>query len=116
MFHELDPDTQRPEEERRRDDRSRLIIELYFAGAGATGVASTRDISAGGLYMNTLAVLPEGATVLLRIPLGATRLVVEARVVYSNPGRGVGVHFDGLSEEARAIIESNSGPMRRLVA
>jgi len=91
--------------DRRQDDRSRLIIDLFFEGVDATGVASTRDISAGGLYMNTLVALPEGASVLLRIQLGAVQLVTEARVVYSNLGRGVGVHFCGLTQEARATLE-----------
>ena len=104
MIDDLDAPVRRPAD-RRQGDRSRLIIDLFFEGVDATGVASTRDISAGGLYMNTLAALPEGAAVLLRIPLGAVQLVVEARVVYSNPGRGVGVHFCGLTQKARATLE-----------
>ena len=97
MFRELESDGWLPEDERRREDRARLIIDLFFEGAEATGVASTRDMSAGGLYMNTLAVLPEGALLLLRIPWGSEQVVVQAKVVYSNPGHGVGVHFSGLS-------------------
>jgi hypothetical protein len=97
---------QMPQEERRVHDRSRLIVDVYFNGADATGVASTKDISLGGLYMNTQAHLPEGAVLLLRIPLSNERqVVVNAEVMYSNPGHGVGVRFQGLSEEDRALME-----------
>ena len=57
-------------DERRQHDRSRLLVDVFFDGKGATGIASTKDISAGGLYMNTQADLPEGAILLLRIPFG----------------------------------------------
>jgi hypothetical protein len=90
---------------RRRHDRSRLIVDVFFDGKDGTGIASTKDISVGGLYMNTQSVLPEGAVLLLRIPCGAKQVVVNAGVVYSNPGRGVGVRFQNLSDEDRALIE-----------
>ena len=95
-----------PQEERRVHDRSRLIVDVFFNGADATGVASTKDISLGGLYMNTQADLPEGAVLLLRIPLNDDQqIVVNAEVMYSNPGYGVGVRFQGLSENDRALME-----------
>jgi hypothetical protein len=94
-------------EERREHDRSRLIVDVYFDGADATGVASTKDISLGGLYMNTQANLPEGAVLLLRIPLSEGRqVIVNAEVMYSNPGHGVGVRFQGLTEGDRALMQS----------
>ena len=93
-------------EERRAYDRSRLIVDVFFDGKDATGVASTKDISVGGFYMNTQAELPEGAVLLVRIPFGEGRDVVSnAEVVYSNPGLGVGVRFQGLTEEAKATLE-----------
>jgi hypothetical protein len=79
---------------------------VFFDGADETGIASTKDISIGGLYMNTKAQLPEGALLTLRIPLGSDQqVVVNAEVVYSNPGRGVGVRFHGLSEKDSELIE-----------
>lgn len=93
-------------EERRASDRSRLIVDVFFDGKDATGIASTKDISLGGFYMNTQTAIPEGALLLVRIPFGPGRLVVcNAEVVYSNPGRGVGVRFQGLSDEARTLLE-----------
>lgn len=93
-------------ENRRVHDRSRLIVDVFFDGNDATGVASTKDISIGGFYMNTQATIPEGSLLLVRIPFGLGKQVVcNAEVVYSNPGRGVGVRFQGLSDEARQVLE-----------
>lgn len=93
------------QDERRRHDRSRLIVDVFFDGQDATGVASTKDISLGGLYMNTQTVVPEGSLLTLRIPLGDEQVVVNAEVVYSNPGRGLGVRFHGLTEKDRSLME-----------
>jgi len=94
-------------EERRLHDRSRLIVDVFFDGQAATGVASTKDIGVGGLYMNTKTELPEGSVLLLRIPLqGEKQIVCNAEVVYSNPGLGVGVMFQGLSEQARSLLQN----------
>jgi hypothetical protein len=94
-------------EERRRYDRSRLIVDVFVDGNDATGVASTKDISAGGFYLNTKANLAEGTVLLVRIPFGDERQVVaNAKVIYVEPGRGVGLRFLDLSEENRRIIES----------
>ena len=98
--------SQNPNDERRRYERSRLIIDVFFNGADLTGVASTKDISPGGLYMNTQAEIPEGSLLTLRVPLGGRDVVCNGEVVYSNPGRGVGVTFQGLSDEDRAHLEA----------
>lgn len=93
------------QDERRTNDRARLIVDVFFDGNDATGIASTKDISTGGLYMNTQADLPEGALLLLRIPLGTeNQIVINGEVVYSNPGRGVGVRFANLSDDARRSL------------
>jgi hypothetical protein len=95
-------------DERRQHDRSRLIVDVFFDGKAATGVASTKDIGAGGLYLNTQAELAEGSVLLLRIPISQQQIVVNAEVVYRNPGRGVGVRFEGLSAADRALLEQGS--------
>jgi PilZ domain-containing protein len=93
-------------EERRQNDRSRLIVDVFFDGKDATGIASTKDISLGGLYMNTQTAIPEGSLLLIRITFGPGEEVVSnARVIYSNPGLGVGVMFDQLSDAARSLLE-----------
>jgi hypothetical protein len=94
------------QEERRSYDRSRLIVDVFFDGKDVTGVASTKDISPGGLYMNTRAEIPEGVLLLIRIPFREdAQAVCNAVVVYSNPGTGVGLRFEGVSDEVKALIE-----------
>jgi len=104
-------DTDQPDEispdDRRQHDRSRLIVDVHFDGADSTGLASTKDISRGGLYLATQTRIPVGATLAMRIPLGRDHVVVKGEVVYSNPGEGVGVKFRDLSAEALALIESS---------
>ena len=111
MNDELEASLHEPEsDDRRRYDRSRLIVDVFFDGNDATGVASTKDISVGGFYMNTQANLPEGASLLVRIPLtDGKQVVANAEVVYNNPGRGVGLRFQNLSEENRSLIASELG-------
>lgn len=94
------------QEERRSYDRSRLIVDVFFDGKDVTGVASTKDISPGGFYMNTQAEIPEGALLLIRIPFRQdVQAVCNAVVVYSNPGKGVGLRFQALSDDVKALIE-----------
>ena len=102
----------REQEERRSHDRSRLIVDVFFDGKDATGIASTKDISVGGFYMNTQANIPEGCVLLIRIPFSNNRQVVcNGHVVYRNHGSGVGVQFQNLSPEARALLEEELGKL-----
>ena len=106
----LDDEIVEGPEERRHYDRSRLIVDVFYNGNDATGVAATKDISVGGFYMNTKADIPEGAVLLVRIPFGEGKQVVaNAEVVYNNPQRGVGLRFQSLSEESRKLIERELG-------
>jgi hypothetical protein len=94
------------QKERRTHDRTRLIVDVFFDGTDATGVANTQDISLGGFYMTTQTPIPEGALLLVRIPLGpGKQIVCNAEVVYSNPGRGVGVRFKDLSSEDQSLLD-----------
>lgn len=108
MPDHLDGDPDVPREERRQHERSRLIVDVFFDGQEATGVANTRDIGAGGLYLNTQAEIPDGAELMLRISFGRRHIVARAQVVYSNPGRGLGLRFQNLSEDDRDFIQGFS--------
>lgn len=94
------------QDERRAHDRTRLIVDVFFDGQDVTGVASTKDISPGGLYLNTQTVIPQGAILLVRIPFRAdAEVVCRAEVIYSEPGRGVGLRFRDVTDEGRAVLE-----------
>jgi hypothetical protein len=94
--------------ERRRAARHQLIVDLFFDGAEGVGIAQTRDINAHGLYFNTLAVIPKGARLKLRIPVnleGGEYLVLDGVVVYSQPRVGVAVEFEGVDVAVRERLE-----------
>ena len=107
-------ETKDPEEistdDRRQFDRSRLIVDVHFDGAESTGVASTKDISLGGLYMSTQMRIPVGSMLALRIPIGGDHVIVRGEVVYSNPGEGVGVKFHELTDDTRRALERGLRP------
>jgi len=107
-------ETEDPEEistdNRRQFDRSRLIVDVHFDGAESTGVASTKDISLGGLYITTQTRVPVGARLALRIPIGGDHVIVTGEVVYSNPGEGVGVKFHELTDDTRRAFERGLRP------
>lgn len=97
-----------PTPERRRAARHQLIVDLFFDGAEGVGIAQTRDINAHGLYFNTLAVIPKGARLKLRLPLKPAEheyLVLSGIVVYSQPKVGVAVEFENVSAADRARLE-----------
>ncbi len=71
--------SQTPQDERRQYGRSRLIIDVFFNGEDVTGVAGTKDISPGGLYMNTKTEIPEGSLLTLRVPVGGARHRLQRR-------------------------------------
>jgi Tfp pilus assembly protein PilZ len=90
--------------ERRGSDRKKLIIDVQFSGGDATGIANTRDIGIGGLYMTTNAKLEIGTPIFMQMSVGDKQLSLGGVVVYSDPGHGVGVRFHELSPENESFL------------
>jgi hypothetical protein len=106
-----------PEVERRRAKRQEWIVDLYFDGSEGVGIAQARNISPQGLYFNTLTVIPKGTRLKLRLPVDPEAkeyLVIEAVVVYSQPGVGVGVEFVEVGEKERERLEKFIAENRKL--
>jgi hypothetical protein len=93
---EKDPGDALSPSERRTSDRKKLIIDVRFEGGDGTGIANTRDIGSGGLYMTTTAPLDQGTPIMMTISVGERTLNLNGTVVYSDPGHGVGVRFKNL--------------------
>ena len=91
-----DPKDARAASERRNSDRKKLIVDVRFEGGDGTGIANTRDIGSGGLYMTTTAMLETGTPVMMTLSVGPRTMNVSGVVVYSDPGHGVGVRFKNL--------------------
>ena len=90
--------------EKRRSDRKKLIVDVHFNGGDATGIANTRDIGVGGLYMTTNAKLDTGTLILLRMTIDGKEIGVSGVIVYTDPGHGVGVRFHNLSDEHKSVL------------
>ena len=91
--------------ERRSSDRKKLIIDVNFDGGDATGIANTRDIGIGGLYMTTNTNLATGTPIFIRMTVGGREISLNGAVVYTDPGHGVGVRFHNVSEETAELLK-----------
>jgi hypothetical protein len=101
---ETDLNDARSASERRRADRKKLIVNVRFDGGDGTGIANTRDIGVGGLYMTTTAPLDMGTPIMMTLDLADRTLNLTGTVVYSDPGHGVGVRFRDLKDEERSFL------------
>ena len=84
--------------ERRTSDRKKLIVDVRFEGGDGTGIANTRDIGSGGLYMTTTAPLDVGTPIVMALSIGDRSMNILGTVVYSDPGHGVGVRFKDVND------------------
>ena len=91
--------------ERRNTSRKKLIIDVRFEDGDGTGIANTRDIGVGGLYMTTTANLDTGMPIMMAISIGAEKLDLKGIVVYSDPGHGVGVRFKDIAGTDEEILQ-----------
>lgn len=100
-----EPDEALSPSERRHSDRKKLIVNVEYEGGDGTGIANTRDIGVGGLYMLTNAPLETGAPLFLRMTVGGEELGIEGVVTYVDPGHGVGIRFSALPEKNATILK-----------
>ena len=91
--------------DRRQSDRKKLIVNVDFEGGDATGIANTRDIGIGGLYMATNAAFEIGMPLRMRLTLGGREVSLSGVVVYADPGQGIGVRFQNLSDEEEMTLK-----------
>jgi len=93
----------------RRSSRVHCLREITvtYEGQNERTVVKAPDLSASGMFINTIRAFPEGAVLNLRFRLAVTNALVETRgeVRHCLPGVGVGVEFVGLAPEARKAIE-----------
>jgi hypothetical protein len=100
-----EPDDALAPSERRQSDRKKLIVNVDFEGGDATGIANTRDIGIGGLYMATGTDFEIGTPIRMRLTLGGREISLAGTVAYTDPGQGVGVRFQNLSETDESLLK-----------
>lgn len=100
----IEPNEALSPSERRRTDRKKLIVDVKFEGGDATGIANTRDIGIGGLYMTTNSRLESGMLLSMRLFLGGREVALDGMVAYIDAGQGVGIRFQNLDAETRDLL------------
>ncbi len=91
--------------EKRKSDRKKLVIEVTFEGKSITGMANTRDIGIGGLYVTTDAELETGDEIAMKMSFDGTAFDVKGIVAYVDKGLGVGVRFKDLTMEDISLLK-----------
>jgi PilZ domain len=92
--------------ERRNADRKKLIVNVHFNGGDSLGIANTRDIGIGGLYMTTKEHFDIGTPLTMKLTIGEKDAVLNGTVVYLDDGTGVGIRFHNLSEEHQTLLNN----------
>ena len=100
--------------DRRRHPRVRLSVDVDFKSQHNFFSARTRDISRGGLFIETNIRIPIGERIEIDLRFLKTRVLVDAEVVWEMVGEdgeteGLGVRFLGLPESIADRIEAFMG-------
>ena len=92
----------------RRYDRFAFggTAEVRDLGSRNEQVAITRDLSAGGCFVETTSPLPKGSRILLRIERSGAEFKANARVTDNVNASGMGLEFTEMSAKDRAILET----------
>ena len=91
--------------ERRGSDRKKLIVNIKYSDGDATAIANTRDIGIGGLYMITNAEFEIGTPLFMNMTIGGEEIGLDGVVTYIDPGHGVGIRFQAMSEKNEEILK-----------
>jgi PilZ domain-containing protein len=81
-------------------------VEIATTEPGPRLKTRVRDLSQQGCYVDTDKPLPLGTATEVRITKGAESLEAHARVVYNQPGRGMGLMFTTVELSHRSTLDS----------
>ena len=73
--------------------RSRLTIEMQPQGESGPVLGNLTDLSLGGCYVETSAILPAGTRLKLLFSIDNGTLQAEGTVVRLSPGSGLAIRF-----------------------
>jgi hypothetical protein len=92
-------------DERRRDERVPLLLDVRWEGLSGKHSARISDISLSGCYVESLGQVMVGEVVSFEIQLPTTRwMPLRGEVVYHLPTLGFGVQFTGLTIMERNML------------
>ena len=79
--------------------------EVIATGSATKSKTRVRDLSQQGCYLDTESPLPLGTNASVRMTKGAKSLEVQGRVVYNQPGRGMGLMFTAVKPEHGGTLD-----------
>jgi hypothetical protein len=82
------------------------VAEVVAADSGARTNTRVRDLSEQGCYADSDNPLPLGTDTNVRITKRAKSLQARARVVFNQPGKGMGLMFTAIEPEHRQTLDS----------
>lgn len=93
-------------EERRSNERKRLLLEAKWESMSRTHEARVDDVSLGGCFVNTFGrvELDEDVNLEIQLPSGEW-LPLRGRVASYQPRVGFGLAFTSLSEDEVAVLK-----------
>jgi c-di-GMP-binding flagellar brake protein YcgR len=93
--------------DKRKYRRAKLVTQVKCEAVGREDIAVTRDVSAGGMFLNDPNPFPKNSIVSLAFRLSPTDplLSCQGEVVYSLKGVGMGIMFTQVSEEIRQALD-----------
>ena len=103
----VDQELQKAEFDKRKYRRAKLITQVKCEAVGREDIAVTRDVSAGGMFLNDSNPFPKNSIVTLSFRLSPTEplLSCQGDVVYSLKGVGMGIMFTDIPDEIRQALE-----------
>ncbi len=84
----------------------RATAEVVPADSAAKSKTRVRDLSQQGCYLDTDNPLPLGTTAEVRMTKGGEALEVQGRVVYNQPGKGMGLMFTAVKPEHGGTLDA----------
>src|ERR1700723_3529963 len=81
--------------------KCRLTIELHPQGSAAPIFGNLIDISLGGCYVETAAILTPGSNVKVVFSMDKVDLSAEGSVARMHPGSGIAIQFKEMSRDSR---------------
>jgi hypothetical protein len=81
-------------------------VEVLELGTGTKLVARTSEIGLGGCYIDALTPFGIGTAVAIKISRDQGSFHAKGKVVYADASFGMGLKFEGMDPEQRAILEN----------
>src|ERR1700722_11293470 len=68
-------------------------------------IGRTSDLGRGGCYIDTIGPFPPGTTLVVRINRERQSLTIEGKVVFAQPGMGMGLSFTKVEADQQPILD-----------